>query len=323
VIGKEPACDRRCARGGVMRRGLAVLLLTMALTAPFAVAACGDSGERAAAGGMPTTLRVGLIPNISPDQQRAKYQPFADYIGRRLGVDVKLFVAADYAGVVVALAGEQIDVAYLGGLTYVQAEQQVALTPLVTEIDSETGTPQYVSAIVVRQESPYTDLRRDIVAAGRSFAFGDVSSTSGSLYPRIMLTEAGAQCSPQRVDECPPLSRASFSGGHDATAQAVLSGQVDAGGLELRILHRLEKEGKVPAGRLRVIAQRRVQGYPWVIRATLGAGARQALTDAFTAIDDPQLLDLMRARRYVPVTPSDYDEIRRKATELGLLRIGR
>jgi phosphonate transport system substrate-binding protein len=306
-----------------MRRRLATLLLTMALAAQPTVVACGSGAEPTAAGGVPATLRVGLIPNISPDQQRAKYQPFADYLGRRLGVDVKLFVAADYAGVVAALAGGQIDIAYLGGLTYVQAEQQVAVTPLVTEIDSETGTPQYVSAIVVRQQSPYTDLRRDIVAAGRSFTFGDVSSTSGSLYPRIMLTEAGARCSPQRVEECPPLSRVSFSGGHDATAQAVLSGQVDAGGLELRILHRLEKDGKVPAGRLRVIAERRVHGYPWVMRAKLGAGARKALTDAFTAIDDPQLLDLMRATRYVPVTPSDYNEIRQQATALGLLRTGR
>lgn len=56
-----------------------------------------------------------MIPNISPEQQRAKYQPFAEYLQRELGVPVELFVAADYAGVGVALAGEQIDVAYLGG----------------------------------------------------------------------------------------------------------------------------------------------------------------------------------------------------------------
>jgi phosphonate transport system substrate-binding protein len=304
-----------------MRRGFALRLLTIVLTTQVALTACTGGGEPAvAANGLPKTLRLGLIPNISPDQQRARYQPFAEYLGRRLGVGVELFVAAAYAGVVAALAGGRLDVAYLGGLTYVQAERQVALTPLVTEIDSETGTSKYVSAIVVRQESPYTDLRRDIVEAGRSFTFGDVGSTSGSLYPRIMLTEAGVQCSPHRVDECPPLSRVSFSGGHDATAQAVLSGQIDAGGLELRILHRLEKEGKVPAGRLRVIAQLRAQGYPWVMRKRLGTAARQALTDAFTAIDDPALLDLLRAERYVTVTPSDYDEIRRRATELGLLK---
>jgi phosphonate transport system substrate-binding protein len=298
-----------------MRRPLLVLFAVL-----VAVAACGGGNEAVAGNGVPQTLRVGLIPNISPEKQQAKYRPFADHLGRVLGVKVELFVAADYAGVVAALAGGRIDVAYLGGLTYVQAERQVPLTPLVTEVDRETGTTQYESAIVVRADSAYTDLGRDIVAAGRSFAFGDVSSTSGSLYPRIMLTGAGAKCSPERVDECPPLGRVTFAGGHDAAAQAVLSGQVDAAGLELRILHRLEKDGTVPAGALRVIASTRVQGYPWVMRQALGAEARQALVDAFTAIDDPGLLDLLRAERYQPVQPADYDEIRRKATELGLLQ---
>ncbi|MGQ0841943.1 phosphate/phosphite/phosphonate ABC transporter substrate-binding protein [Actinokineospora sp.] len=298
-------------------------LLVLIMAALLVTAGCAAVGDRAVtANGLPGTLRVGLIPNISPDQQRAKYQPFAEHLQRRLGVQVELFVAADYAGVVAALAGGRLDVAYLGGLTYVQAERQVGLTPLVTEVDHETGTPQYVSAVVVRADSPARDIRRDIVGAGRSFAFGDVSSTSGSLYPRIMLIDAGANCSPQRVQECPPLRAVSFTGGHDATAQAVLSGQVDAGGVELRILHRLEREGKVPVGALRVIDERKVQGYPWVMRTDLGPQARQALTDSFTAIDDSTLLDLLRAKRYVAVTPADYDEVRRKGAELGLVETG-
>jgi phosphonate transport system substrate-binding protein len=293
--------------------------LLMIVTVVLLASGCTAAADRGVgANGLPETLRVGLIPNISPDAQRAKYQPFAEYLQQRLGVRVELFVAADYAGVVAALVGKRIDVAYLGGLTYVQAERQVALTPLVTEVDQETGTARYLSAIVVRADSPRRDLRRDIVAAGSSFAFGDVSSTSGSLYPRLMLVEAGAKCSAQRVRDCPPLRQVTFTGGHDATAQAVLSGQVDAGGLELRILHRLERDGSVPAGALRILQQREVQGYPWVMRTELGADAQRALTEAFTAITDTKLLDLMRAKRYVAAAAPDYDEIRHKATELGL-----
>jgi phosphonate transport system substrate-binding protein len=97
---------------------------------------------------------VGLIPNIAPEEQRATYVPFGDVLGRSLGVDVELFVAPSYAGVVTALAAGQLDVAYLGGLTYVQAERQVPLTPLVTEVDRETHTPRYLSAVVVRSDSP-------------------------------------------------------------------------------------------------------------------------------------------------------------------------
>jgi phosphonate transport system substrate-binding protein len=304
----------RCPR---LLLAVAALLLTVPL------AGCGsDEGEAVAASGVPKTLRVGLIPNVAPEQQRAQYRPFGDYLETALGVDVELFVASDYAGVVAALAGRRIDMAYLGGLTYVQADRQVELTPLVTEVDRETGTAKYISAIVVRDGAPYRDLRADIVNAGRTFAFGDVSSTSGSLYPRIMLDAAGARCSPRQVDECPPLKRVTFTGGHDATAAAVLGRQADAGGIELRILHRLEREGKVPAGALRVIDKREVMGYPWVARTELGGPAHQALTKAFTSISDPKLLDLMRARRFTPVTAADYGDVRREAQRLGLLQAG-
>lgn len=287
------------------------------------LAGCGSSagaGDRTV-DGVPVTLRVGLVPNIAPEQQQARYQPFADYLEGELGVTVELFVAADYAGVVAALASGRIDLAYLGGLTYVQAEAQVALTPLVSEVDQYTGTTRYLSAVVVRDEAPYTGLA-DLIQDGVTFAFGDVSSTSGSLYPRIMLVEAGADCHPRDLDRCPPLGRVYFTGGHDAAALAVLGGSADAAGLELRILRRLERDGGVPQGALRVVAQREVEGYPWVARTALGPRAMQRLTAAFTAVDDPALLDLLRARSYQPVHAHDYDEIRRHGKELGLVEAG-
>lgn len=287
------------------------------------LAGCGSSagaGDRTV-DGVPVTLRVGLVPNIAPEQQQARYQPFADYLEGELGVTVELFVAADYAGVVAALASGRIDLAYLGGLTYVQAEAQVALTPLVSEVDQYTGTTRYLSAVVVRDEAPYTGLA-DLIQDGVTFAFGDVSSTSGSLYPRIMLVEAGADCHPRDLDRCPPLGRVYFTGGHDAAALAVFGGSADAAGLELRILRRLERDGGVPQGALRVVAQREVEGYPWVARTALGPRAMQRLTAAFTAVDDPALLDLLRARSYQPVHAYDYDEIRRHGKELGLVEAG-
>lgn len=297
--------------------GLAVLALL--------ATACGDDpgdssvvGTTTADGGVPDPLVVGLIPNVAPDDQRARYQPFADYLEDALGVEVELFVASDYAGVVAAMAADRLDLAYFGGVTYVQAEQQVDVVPLVTEVDRETGTTEYVSAIVVRDESDFTDLD-DVLAAGGRFAMGDVASTSGSLYPRIMLVDAGADCDARRLTSCPPLEAVDFTGGHDAAAQAVLSGNVDAAGLERRILNRLISDGAVPEGALRIIAEHDVMGYPWAARTALGSDAHEAITQAFLEIDDPELLDLLRAEGYEAVTAADYDEVRERTEELGLL----
>ena len=294
-------------------RLLALLLLTL-------LAGCGSNSvaDNPNPDALPETLRVGLIPNIAPDKQRATYAPFGEELGRRLGVEVELFVAPSYAGVVTALAAGQLDIAYLGGLTYAQAEKQVELTPLVTEVDRDTGTSRYLSAIVVPAASA-AQTPEDVVAAGGSVAFGDPSSTSGSLYPRLMIEAAGATCSATSLESCPPLSSVSFTGGHDATALAVAGGRADAGGLELRVLRRIESQNVVPPGALRVVQTREVMGYPWVGRTALGAEPLDQVRQAFLGLTDPKLLDLLRAKSYVAVTPGDYDEVRREAARLGLL----
>ena len=294
-------------------RLLALFLLTL-------LAGCGSNSvaDNPNPDALPETLRVGLIPNIAPDKQRATYAPFGEELGRRLGVEVELFVAPSYAGVVTALAAGQLDIAYLGGLTYAQAEKQVELTPLVTEVDRDTGTSRYLSAIVVPAASA-AQTPEDVVAAGGSVAFGDPSSTSGSLYPRLMIEAAGATCSATSLESCPPLSSVSFTGGHDATALAVAGGRADAGGLELRVLRRIESQNVVPPGALRVVQTREVMGYPWVGRTALGAEPLDQVRQAFLGLTDPKLLDLLRAKSYVAVTPADYDEVRREAARLGLL----
>lgn len=297
-----------------MRYRPLTLLLVLVL-----VSACASSEPAAAPTALPATLRVGLIPNVAPEEQRATYAPFGEDLGRRLGVEVELFVAPNYAGVVTALSAGKLDVAYLGGLTYAQAERQVELTPLVTEVDRGTGTPRYLSAVVVPGASAARSTE-DVVAARGRFAFGDPSSTSGSLYPRLMVEAAGARCSATQLESCPPLSSVRFTGGHDATALAVAGGRVDAGGLELRVLERLQAKGAVEPGALRVVQTREVMGYPWVGRTALGPEALDRVRQAFLDLDDPALLDLLRAQDYVTVQPADYDEVRREAARLGLLR---
>lgn len=265
--------------------------------------------------GRPEVLRVGIVPNVAPEDQRAKYEPLADYLRETLDLDVELFVATNYAGTVAALESDQLDLAYLGGLTYVQARQRMDVQPIVTEVDQETGTPYYYSQIITRPDSGITSLE-DL--DGEDFAFGDPSSTSGSLYPRIMLDEAGFECSTTSIDSCPPLDDVLFTGGHDATAQAVVNGQVAAGGIEARILHRLQADGTVPDD-LVVLDEREVLGYPWVVPTALDDDLTQQIIDAFLAIDDPELLDLLRAADYQQVAASDYDEVEEAADRLGLL----
>ncbi len=58
-------------------------------------------------------------------------------------------------------------------------------------------------------------------------------------------------------------------------------------GLEARILHRLEKDGKIDETKIRVLDSREVLGYPWVAPESLPAGFRDRIVAAFQAITDP------------------------------------
>lgn len=266
-------------------------------------AGCGGSSSDEA-------LRVGLIPNQNPEEVEAQYQPLEDYLAEEIGREVEVSVPATYNAVVEALVSGELDMAYFGGLTYVQARQRADVTPLVTEVNPRTGTTKYHSLIITPADSDITEVDQ---IKGRDFAFGSVSSTSGSLYPSIMLKKAG-------IDYRTDLGEFTYTGGHDTTAQAVANGRVAAGGLEDRIFYDLRDEGAIEENSVRVVAKSEpIEGYPWVVRDSLPDEDKQALLEAYLNMEDPELLDLMRAQSYEQVSADDYDYTERQARALGLL----
>ena len=268
----------------------------------------GGGGGGSASGDEP--LRVGLIPNENPEEVEAEYQPLEDYLKKELGREVELSVPTTYNAVVEAMVSGELDLAYFGGLTYVQARQRADVHPLFTEVNPSTGTTKYRSVIIVPADS---DIKKAEDLKGEDFAFGSVSSTSRSLYPSIMLDDAG-------LDYRTDLGEVVYTGGHDTTAQAVANGRVAAGGLEDRILYDLQEEDIIEKGAVRVIEESDpIEGYPWVVRNALSDKDEQALTDAFLGIKDPKLLDLLRAEDYQKVQAGDYDYVEEQARKLDLI----
>jgi phosphonate transport system substrate-binding protein len=286
------------------RRLLPFLGALAALVFTVGVAGCGGS-----AGADDNTLRVALVPNIAPADVQAEYGPLAKAMEQKLGMKVELTVPTSYPAVVEAMANNRIDLALFGGLTYVQARQRAKVTPLVTDINPETGTTKYDSLIIVPAGS---DVHRIEQLKGKTFAFGSISSTSGSLYPALMLRNAG-------IDYHKDI-KAVYTSGHDATAAAVANGKVDGGGLEGRIMRRLIADGTVDGSKIRVIQRSGpIEGYPWVASDSVNAGLRERIAKFFLGLRDPKLLDLLHVKGYARVKPSDYDFIQKKADELGLL----
>ena len=289
-------------------------LFTAVLLAMLLVVAAGCGGASGEASGAQEPLRVGLVPNQNPEKVEAEYAPLGDYLSEELGTEVELSVPASYNAVVEAMASNELDLAYFGGLTYVQARERAAVHPLVAEINPRTHDTTYRSVIIVPSGSPVREVAE---LRGEDFAFGSVSSTSGSLYPSIMLEDAG-------IDYRTDLGETTYTGGHDATAQAVAGGRVDAGGIEDRILYRLQEEGVIEEGSVRVIEESEpIEGYPWVVRDDLPDDLEGALANAYLNMEDEELLDLLGAEGYERVEAGDYDYVEEQARELDLLTEGK
>ena len=66
-------------------------------------------------------LRVSAIPDEAPTELQRKFKPLGDYLKKETGMDVQFIPVTDYAAVVEGLATNKLDLAWLGGFTYVQA----------------------------------------------------------------------------------------------------------------------------------------------------------------------------------------------------------
>lgn len=261
--------------------------------------------------GQATSLRVSMIPTTDPTKAMREMQPLVDRLARSAGVPVELTIPNNYAAVVEALVNDQVDVAHLGGFTYVQAAQRADARPLVQRERDQN----FHSLFVTQPESPIRSLT-DL--SGHSFAFGDVNSTSGHLMPEYFMRQAGVD--PQVI------ARAIYTGGHDATLLAVASGKVDAGALDEAVFQRLTSSARVDPAKVRVFSTTPAFfDYVWVARKGLSEATAKAVASSFLSLDpgDPvqkALLDSLGASRYVPADDKSYDKLREAARTAGLLR---
>ena len=258
-------------------------------------------------------FKVTAIPDESPTELARKAAPLVKFLAQTLGTKVEFIPVTDYAAAVEALVNHQVDLAWFGGFTFVQAKVRSGdkVIPLVQRAEDAAFRSVFITANP--QINNLADLR------GKSVSFGSVSSTSGHLMPRHFLLQA--QLNPER-----DFKRVAYSGAHDATVAAVASGKVDAGALNNSVWEKLLASGKVNTAQVRVIfTTPGYFDYNWSVHADMPLAERNTLSQAFLGLSSDtaqgkEILDLQRASRFVPTQASNYDSIERAARSAGLLK---
>ena len=291
------------ARRGFVRQAL------LGAACAAAVATLGMSTAAAAQG----VLRVSAIPDEAPTELQRKFKPLGEYLAQQTGMKVEFVPVSDYAAVVESLATGKLDMAWLGGFTYVQAKIRTNGTakPIVQRAEDAVFISHFITS------NPDVKTLADL--KGKTFAFGAPSSTSGSLMPRHFLQEAGLN--PEK-----DFTRVAYSGAHDATAAMVAAGRADAGVLNASVWGKLVESKKVDTSKVRVFNTTPTYfDYNWTVRGDLDPAVVTKLTDAFLQLDPSKpehkaLMDLQRASKFIATQSSNYDGIEAAARGAGLLK---
>ncbi len=162
-------------------------------------------------------LRFG-VGLYQPDKEKndATYRPLAEYIGKKLGRQVKLYTVDTWEGLAKSLAAGETDIALMGPWGYVLANH-VAGAQAVSTILYD-GKPEYFAIMITH---PKSGIKSIADLKGKTFAFGDKGSTSGYLIPNYHFQKNG-------IDVNKFLGKVIYTK-HQAIELQVTRGELDAG----------------------------------------------------------------------------------------------
>jgi phosphonate transport system substrate-binding protein len=229
-------------------------------------------------------FRIGILGGENTQDRLARYDDFQKLLEVHLKMPVKLFPAADYAGVMQGIAAGQLEAAEFGASGFAGAWLDCKCIEPVVVPQEKDGSTYYYSVMVVRADSGINSLAD---MKGHSLAWADPNSTSGYLIPSATLKTKGID-----LKDGAYFTKTGFSGGHEQGVVAVLNkqydaavtwtsgqgdiaqgysrgalrGMVDRGMLKMSDVAIIWKSGKIPNG-------------PWGMRSALPADLKAAFTE--------------------------------------------
>jgi len=261
---------------------------------------------QAAVGADKAAINVGMVPDAGATQVSVNEKaPLKIYLEQKLGRPVNLIIPTNYNATVEALGNGSLDFAYLGGLTYIKAHARYSVVPLV----QRSTDLQFRSCFITSSSSGIHSLG-DL--KGKTFAFGDINSTSGHLMPYLEMRQAG-------VDPNSAL-KYRYTGSHPATAKAVESGAVDAGALDETVYNSMVSEGKLDPNKVHVFYMSKpFVDYVWVARKDVDPAMQEKFAQAFTDLKEHQndeILKILRGTNFVRANNEEYTVLRLVAEDL-------
>ena len=170
------------------------------------------------------------IPDEDETKLVERFRGVADYLSSELDVDVRYIPVKSYAAAVSAFRNNQVQLAWFGGLSGVQARRLVPGSEAIAQGVEDQAFETYFIANTstgIEPADELASLEEDL--QDKTFTFGSKGSTSGRLMPEFYIRETFGE----QPDEF--FSRVGFSGNHTRTLRLVEAGTYEVGALNFQV----------------------------------------------------------------------------------------
>ncbi len=272
---------------------LVALIWVLMCTILFTVQGCSPKQERTI-----TELHIGILPDRNEEVLRSQYTPLFDYLAQQLDLPYKFIIPENYDDLVDQFSQGHIDLAYFGGVTFIQAQRKANAIPVVMR-DVDARFTSYFVVNADNKAQGLADLKE------QRLSFGAKNSTSGHYMPRHFMLQEGII--PESF-----FNSVEYSGAHDKTIFRVRDRQVDLGAVNAQIYNEMLASGRIEKTEMRVIWETQpYTDYVWAVRPDLGDSLKNKIRDAFLDLspDNRQHKEILKkvgASIFFPADTTDF-----------------
>lgn len=310
-----------------MKKNLLTIILGIAMVSAFVLTGCGSSSDDAAKKEDLPIFKIGAIPDQDTVELEKGNDAVSAYLSDYLGFEVEFVPTVDYASLVEGYQRGDIQLAWFGGLTYVQARNILPGSEMIIQ----RPVDQSFKSVFIKNKDVAGDVESIMDLKNKTFTFGSESSTSGHLMPRYFMQEEGFD-----VDK-DIKGGPNYSGSHDTTIQLVESGSYETGVLNISVWNKALKEGTIDTNKVEIFyTTPEYYDYGWTLNIPeyvddiYGEGTRDKVIEAFMKMNEDYgsddnattALDFYQTKKWIKAADaSAYDKLESVAKSLNLLQV--
>jgi phosphonate transport system substrate-binding protein len=286
-------------------------ILTFAIAALVSLLLTGCSDQQADQD-LPPLLKIGILPDETQEKLIERNEPLRRHLSASLGLPCELVFYKSYDAMLESFGAGNVDLAYFGGLSFVQARIAYVAVPLVMR-DVDTRFTSYFVARADATAKGIADYEDSVLA------FGSRLSTSGHLMPRHYL--AGQGIIPETF-----FRDVRYSGTHDKTIEWVRDGEEAIGAVNSRIFSAMVADGRIDRDEFDIVWETPpYANYVWAVQSRLGETGRRKLRDAFLVLspnreEHDEILKSIGAGGLYPADVEVFSDLEAVASQRGYVQ---